>query len=139
MKTHELKITTKYFNKIVSGQKTCEIRKNDRGFEIGDLLHLTEINTSNSIELKITHIDNFEQKEDYVVLSFSKDPWCYDLSKAHRDNYLDQNIVFCGFQKEKILAYFSKDLNVWMQVGTGKICEPIAWMPIPEPKGGQDE
>lgn len=36
MTTHRLKIFVKYADAIMSGAKTFEIRKNDRGYEIGD-------------------------------------------------------------------------------------------------------
>ncbi len=39
---HELKILPKYFNAVISGEKTFEIRKNDRPFHKGDLLALNE-------------------------------------------------------------------------------------------------
>ena len=40
MKTHELKLDTKYFDDVKSGKKDFEIRKNDRDFEVGDILEL---------------------------------------------------------------------------------------------------
>lgn len=42
MKTHELKILPQYFKEVVNGNKTFEIRENDRGFEVGDKLILKE-------------------------------------------------------------------------------------------------
>jgi hypothetical protein len=36
MRTHELKIDTNFLDAILSGEKTFEIRKNDRGFQKGD-------------------------------------------------------------------------------------------------------
>lgn len=39
---HELKIFPEYFNKVVSGEKTFEIRKNDRNFLVGDYIALNE-------------------------------------------------------------------------------------------------
>lgn len=39
---HELKIKSKYFNELLSGTKTFEIRKNDRDFKEGDTLKLNE-------------------------------------------------------------------------------------------------
>lgn len=39
---HSLKILPKYFNAVVSGQKTFEIRFNDREFQKGDYLALNE-------------------------------------------------------------------------------------------------
>lgn len=40
--THHLKCHPPYFEKIVSGTKKFEIRKNDRDFEVGDVLVLQE-------------------------------------------------------------------------------------------------
>ncbi len=42
MKIHELKITPHYFEKVVSGEKTFELRKNDRDFQVDDVLILKE-------------------------------------------------------------------------------------------------
>lgn len=36
MTTHRLKIFVKYADAIMSGAKTFEIRKNDRGYKVGD-------------------------------------------------------------------------------------------------------
>ncbi|WP_339012617.1 DUF3850 domain-containing protein [Lactococcus garvieae] len=40
MKIHELKLDIKYFEDVKSGKKNFEIRKNDRDFQIGDVLEL---------------------------------------------------------------------------------------------------
>lgn len=40
MKVHELKLDTKYFDEVKDGNKNFEIRKNDRGYQIGDVLEL---------------------------------------------------------------------------------------------------
>ena len=39
---HDLKILSPFFNAICEGVKTFEIRKNDRNFNVGDILHLKE-------------------------------------------------------------------------------------------------
>lgn len=39
---HELKIYPKYFDDVITGKKTFEIRKNDRHFSVGDILMLKE-------------------------------------------------------------------------------------------------
>lgn len=41
---HELKTWPAYFDRIEDGSKTFEIRKNDRGFQAGDMLRLREFN-----------------------------------------------------------------------------------------------
>lgn len=42
MNCHALKIWPKYFGAVLSGAKTYEIRRNDRGFNRGDLVRLEE-------------------------------------------------------------------------------------------------
>lgn len=39
---HELKTAPKYFKVAVSGEKTFEVRRDDRGYAVGDILHLVE-------------------------------------------------------------------------------------------------
>lgn len=40
---HQLKIESQYFKQIILGEKTFEVRKNDRDFHAGDYLGLNEI------------------------------------------------------------------------------------------------
>ena len=42
MTTHELKIWPQHFDKVQGGVKKFEVRMDDRGYQIGDLLHLRE-------------------------------------------------------------------------------------------------
>lgn len=72
---HYLKIYPKYFNAVLSGKKTFELRKNDRGFQVGDDILLREwdnINYSGRYILtEITYIldDSFIGLEKgYVIL-----------------------------------------------------------------------
>ena len=39
---HELKCLPEYFEALAAGKKTFDIRKNDRGFQVGDLIALNE-------------------------------------------------------------------------------------------------
>jgi predicted RNA-binding protein with PUA-like domain len=48
LKIHNLKSHTIYFKDIVKGIRTHELRKNDRGYQIGDLLFLQEWNVEDS-------------------------------------------------------------------------------------------
>lgn len=42
MKRHELKCWPEYFQAIVNGTKKFEVRKDDREFNVGDILRLME-------------------------------------------------------------------------------------------------
>ncbi|WP_348922050.1 DUF3850 domain-containing protein [Enterococcus rotai] len=71
-KVHDIKIKPKFLADIVSGVKTFEIRKNDRGYKKGDILNLQEFEdgsyTGNEIEVLVTYIPDFPLPDDYVVM-----------------------------------------------------------------------
>jgi len=72
---HELKLYTEYFNAVISGEKTFEIRKNDRFFHKGDLLALNEHDgqcyTGNSCLVYNDYILNNPDyvKKDMIIMS----------------------------------------------------------------------
>ena len=72
---HELKIAPEYFEKVVSKEKSFEVRYNDRGFQVGDTLKLQEYQdgdyTGRIIYVRVTYIlQGFEGLQpNYVVLS----------------------------------------------------------------------
>lgn len=72
---HELKILPHFFTDVISGEKSFEIRKNDRPFQKGDLLALNEFDgqyyTGNSCLVYIDYIMNDAEyvKKDMVVMS----------------------------------------------------------------------
>lgn len=47
VKVHELKIWPPYYEAVAVGEKTFEVRKNDRDFQPGDRLHLREWDPNN--------------------------------------------------------------------------------------------
>ena len=73
-KVHELKINTEYAIAVARGEKTFEIRKNDRDFKEGDILILKEYENGKYLDVAIvadiTYILKEFQglKEGYVVL-----------------------------------------------------------------------
>ena len=89
MTTHNLKIWPEFFKALVAGEKTYDIRKNDRtgGFQVGDTIFFLEWDSKNErytghkIETKITHVlhggthppatDGL--KAGYVALSFREE------------------------------------------------------------------
>nr|WP_309138282.1 ASCH/PUA domain-containing protein [Parageobacillus sp. VR-IP] len=75
---HLLKIWPEYFEAVRSGKKTFEIRKNDRGFQVNDLLLLQEYNpktqeyTGRELLVEVTYITDFGQPKNQVVISIVK-------------------------------------------------------------------
>jgi hypothetical protein len=77
---HHLKIKPDYYEQVVRGVKTFEIRKNDRNYQVDDLISLNEYNpeikeyTGRSVMRKITIVfDDCEYvKADYVVLGIAE-------------------------------------------------------------------
>jgi hypothetical protein len=76
--THALKVWKEYYQSLVDGSKTFELRKHDRPFQVGDKLILQEYNqidskyTGKEIEKTITYTlfnaSIFGLKEGYCIL-----------------------------------------------------------------------
>lgn len=83
MKLHELKIKHKYLVDITKGVKTFELRKNDRDYQVNDLIHFIDI--------------DLEQKEVIIV----------PTHKNERAKYCDSNIDHDALYK---IIYILKDV-----------------------------
>ncbi len=70
---HALKIWPAFFEDVISGAKKYEVRKNDRGFKLGDELLLREWNpndaahTGRECTAKVVHITYGSDIPDYVM------------------------------------------------------------------------
>lgn len=79
MAEHVLKSWPEHFADVASGEKRAEVRKNDRGYEKGDILVLQEYSpeshsyTGRQIRVRVTHVTTFQQRMNYVVVSFDKE------------------------------------------------------------------
>lgn len=73
-KVHELKLAQMFFTDVASGKKRFELRKNDRGFKVGDGLRLKEYTngqeTGKYIDADVVYmLENWTGlKEDYCIL-----------------------------------------------------------------------
>jgi len=75
---HKLKTISPYFEAVVSGDKTFEVRRNDRSFQKGDILELhhwlptPERFTGDKTEVEVAYVfsngDLQPLKEGFVVL-----------------------------------------------------------------------
>lgn len=76
-KEHDLKVLKEYFYDIYSRKKTFELRLNDRGFEVGDILNLNEFDgqefTGNKVKRIVTYIledaERFGLMEGFVIMA----------------------------------------------------------------------
>ena len=79
MKVHELKIYPKYCFDIACGIKNFEIRKKDRNYKVGDILHLKEMNDRTSkytgfeMFVKVEYIhEGLGMQEGFVCMAIKK-------------------------------------------------------------------
>lgn len=79
MTTHGLKIHERYADAVLNGTKTFEIRKNDRGYKVGDeivfVVYPRPQHPLNGATYRIDYIlDDFEGlAQKYVALAISKE------------------------------------------------------------------
>lgn len=78
MATHELKILAEFFAPVVSGEKTFELREDDRGFRAGDVLVLREWNprtkeyTGRALRRRVTYlVSGWGLARGYVCMALS--------------------------------------------------------------------
>lgn len=79
---HVLKTWPKYFEAVYFGDKTFEVRRNDRNFQVGDTLLLrewdpeTEDYTGRKLEVQVTYMTDVADmgvlKEGYVIMGIRK-------------------------------------------------------------------
>ena len=87
MKLHELKIKQEYLIDVALGNKTFELRYNDRDYQVGDLIRFIDISvgyTSNDVEpyidentlYRITYVlkdvEKYGLDKDYCILAIKK-------------------------------------------------------------------
>ncbi len=99
MTVHELKCWPESFAALVTGAKRFEWRRDDRGYEVGDVLNLREWRwdgtipavggvrgayTGNHLRAVVTHIlrDAFDVPPGFVVMSIAPAALCADMSNG---------------------------------------------------------
>lgn len=114
MKTHNLKLNTEFCGAVLSGEKTFEVRKNDRGFQTGDLIRFipTDGKSYHSLNgtviehakheisghtYKITYILNgWGIKNGYVVLGIKEYRQTEEVKRGTWENTNTPNQLRCS-------------------------------------------
>ena len=80
METHYLKLVQPLYSDVLSGDKNFELRRNDRDYQVGDLVILQEYDmkkhffSGREIRVKITYIleNRAGLDNDFCIFSFIK-------------------------------------------------------------------
>ena len=73
-KIHQIRLASMYFDDVVSGKKSFELRKNDRGYKEGDFLEMMEFkdgkNTGRTVRVLVTYLlESYTGLEDgYCIM-----------------------------------------------------------------------
>jgi len=76
-RVHHIKLGATFFKEVASGEKTFELRKNDRGYKKGDILEMMEFkdgkNTGRTVRVLVTYIlEEFAGlKDGYCIMATS--------------------------------------------------------------------
>ena len=125
---HIVKIRPEHFEPVKSGNKTVEIRKDDRGYQVGDKLILAEWDsmsenyTGRACHVTITHILSGEPwlKTGYVALSIKTDvqmtqEQVVEAAKAWRSGLIDRARTQHSAESERDNTYM-KNLQATMNL-----------------------
>lgn len=80
MKLHELKIKQEYWEEVMSNNKNFELRKNDRDYQVGDLINfkviIGEVIIPTESVYRITYVlkgvPEYGLSEDYCILGIKR-------------------------------------------------------------------
>lgn len=84
VKRHELKLNETYADPILCGDKTFEIRRNDRGFQKGDVVCFQVIDPETKEPIPDHPLNGREYTITYILHGFGLEPeWCvFSISPA---------------------------------------------------------
>ena len=83
MKLHELKILHEYLVDITVGIKTFELRKNDRDYQVGDLIRFIDIGEDDTETDKCVCEPYIDENTLYRITYVLKDVEKYGLDKDY--------------------------------------------------------
>ena len=86
MKLHELKILHEYLIDVSTGKKTFELRKNDRDYQVGDLIRFIDVQADGSkycYKYKFQIESNIDENTLYRITYVLKDVDQYGLDRDY--------------------------------------------------------
>lgn len=83
MKLHELKILHPYLIDVTIGTKTFELRKNDRDYQVGDLIRFIDIGEDDTTTCLSRYEPNIDENTLYRITYVLKDVEKYGLDKDY--------------------------------------------------------
>ena len=109
-KKHELKILIPFADAISRGEKTFEVRKNDRNFEVGDIVEFTALNTEtlnpeahpiNGRQYKVGYVLRFEDfpaglQEGFAVFTITPEPQEWHEVRDEYSEYYECPLCYAG-------------------------------------------
>lgn len=95
-KTHLLKIKPEYFREVMALRKKAEFRVNDRDYQVGDLIHFTDVEgceydgfnynlfiITHKLDVREVTLEQSGKLEDYVMLSIEPYKECNDGKRCY--------------------------------------------------------
>jgi len=73
-KVHQIRLGAQFFDDVLEGRKKFELRKNDRGYKVGDILEMMEFkdgrNTGRTVKVNVVYmLEDFTGLEDgYCIM-----------------------------------------------------------------------
>ena len=83
MKLHELKILHQYLIDVTLGTKTFELRKNDRDYQVGDLIRFIDIGEDDTRTTKCWYEPHIDENQLYRITYVLKNVEKYGLDKDY--------------------------------------------------------
>lgn len=83
MKLHEIKILHEYLVDVDLGRKTFELRKNDRDYQVGDLIRFIDVREDDSTANKNQIEPNIDENTLYRITYVLKDVEKYGLDRDY--------------------------------------------------------
>lgn len=80
---HKLKIEKRWFDRILEDEKKCELRKNDRDFQVGDLITFIVSRIEEGDDGNYYRIPPYQRDEKFVITHVLTSDMCEGLKNGY--------------------------------------------------------